>query len=156
MALEEHVSALQQQLEQSELDCVHKKAQIATLARLADTAPVAVRALQDPAAAANLSDPRSPAAAAQPRPDALRPAGAFAFSQVCAGFYYARLSMILSSRAHMVHGAVSWRHTACCWLGASSVLMLSTLYSPPPGYLAVKWGSCKCRPCSFHRDKPSS
>ncbi len=85
VALEEHVSALQQQLEQSELDCVHKKAQIDTLARLADVAPAAVRPAQDPgAAAAEPSDPLIPAAAAQPRPDAMR-ISAFKFSQVCAG-----------------------------------------------------------------------
>ena len=83
MALEEHVSALQQQLEQTELDCVHKKAQVATLARLTDGAPAAVRPAQDPAAAAAAEqDPRSPAAASQPRPDAMR-ISAFKFSQVC-------------------------------------------------------------------------
>jgi len=83
VALEEHVSALQQQLEQTELDCVHKKAQVATLVRLTDAAPAAVRPAQDPAAAAVELDPRSPAAASQPRPDAMR-ISAFKFSQVCA------------------------------------------------------------------------
>ena len=43
MALEEHVSALHKQLAQTELDCVNKKAQIATLARLADGAAAPAR-----------------------------------------------------------------------------------------------------------------
>ena len=99
MALEEHVSALQQQLEQSELDCVHKKAQIATLARLADAAPAAVRPPpQDPAT--ELADPRSPAAASQPRSDALRISG-LTFSQVCGSLSPARQGLVL-----LVHRSV--------------------------------------------------
>ena len=36
MALEEDIQALQKQLEETELECVYTKAQIATLARLSD------------------------------------------------------------------------------------------------------------------------
>ena len=63
-ALEEHVSALHRQLEQTQLDNVNKKAQIATLARLTNAAAAPAlayssdeAATQDPSRAINASQP---------------------------------------------------------------------------------------------------
>ena len=67
-ALEEQVSALQEQLEQSQLDYVHEKAQIATLTHLTGgEAPAAGRPAVSPAAAVPGPTERDPAAS-QPQP----------------------------------------------------------------------------------------
>ena len=78
MALKEDIQALQKQLEETELDCVYTKAQIATLARLTDSNPLA--AVSAPAAPAKLSERRLDAPSQQQSTP--QQAGAAVYSEV--------------------------------------------------------------------------
>ncbi len=83
-ALEEQVSALQEQLGQSQLDYVNEKAQIATLAHLMGGACLpAERPAESPAAA--VLEPREPDPDAQPQPPDPWQTSATVCSEVRAG-----------------------------------------------------------------------
>ena len=69
-ALEEDIQALQRQLEQTELDCVYTKAQIATLARLTDSdAAAAPPVVSGPGAQLDAWSPPDPASRPPPDPE---------------------------------------------------------------------------------------
>ncbi len=116
-ALEEQVSALQEQLGQSQLDYVNEKAQIATLAHLMGGGHLsAERPAESPAAAAlerRESDPAS-----QPQPPDPWQTSAAVCSEVRAGSLHGgALSEHHWQKLRNLHigGSAPYEHCAVCW-----------------------------------------